>query len=114
MRSADIELTQTTQPTAVVTGGNLTTATTLRGVMDVSITADDPASGIFQAVLQSNGRTIAKQVIDPNAGRCVPHGEASDGTAIFLYEQPCPLDVSSVEVPFDTSSPMQRETRYRS
>ena len=104
MRSADIELTQSTQPTAVVTGGNLTTATTLRGVMDVSITADDPVSGVFQAVLQSNGRTVAKQVIDPNGGKCVPHGEASDGTAIFLYEQPCPLDVSSVEVPFDTSA----------
>jgi hypothetical protein len=104
MRSADIELTQTTQPTAVVTGGNLTTATTLRGVMDVSITADDPVSGVFQAVLQSNGRTVAKQVIDPNGSKCIPHGEASDGTPIFLYEQPCPLDVSSVDVPFDTSA----------
>jgi hypothetical protein len=104
MRSADIELTQTAQPTAVVTGGSLTTATTLRGVMDVSITADDPVSGVFQAVLQSNGRTVAKQVIDPNGGKCVPHGEASDGTAIFLYEQPCPLDVSSVDVPFDTAA----------
>jgi hypothetical protein len=104
MRSADIELTQITQPTAVTTGGSLTTATTLRGVMDVSITADDPTSGVFQAVLQSNGRTVAKQVIDPNGGKCVPHGEAPDGSYIFLYEQPCPLGVNSVDVPFDTSA----------
>ncbi len=104
MRSADIELTQMTQPTAVATSGSLTTATTLRGVMDVSITADDPTSGIFQAVLQSNGRSVAKQIIDANGGKCIPYGEASDGTTIFLYERPCPLGVNNVDVPFDTAA----------
>jgi hypothetical protein len=104
MRSADLELTQTTQPTAIATGGSLTTETTLRGVMDISVTADDPTSGVFQAVLQSNGRTVAKQVLDTNGGKCVPYGEASDGTEIFLYQEPCPLGVSSVDVHFDTAS----------
>jgi hypothetical protein len=103
MRSADIELTQTTQPTAVATGGSLTTATTLQGTADVSITADDLASGIFQAVLQSNGHTVARQTIDANGGKCVPYGEATDGTEIFLYEQPCPMSVSDVDVSFDTA-----------
>jgi hypothetical protein len=104
MRSADIELTQMAPPTAVATGGSLTSAAALRGVMDVSITATDPASGVFQAVLQSNGRTVARQVIDANGGKCLPYGEESDGSEIFLYAQPCPLGVSSVDVPFDTSA----------
>lgn len=104
LRSADIELSQSTPPTGVATGGSLTSATTLRGVMDVAITADDPASGVFEAVLQSNGRTVSKQVIDANSGRCEPYGEAADGTTIFLYAQPCPLGISSVDVPIDTSA----------
>jgi hypothetical protein len=104
VRSADIELTQTTQPTAIATGGSLTTETTLRGVVDVSVTADDSTSGVFQAVLQSNGRTVASQILDTNGGKCVPHGEASDGTEIFLYQAPCPLGVSSADVHFDTAS----------
>ncbi|HST32001.1 MAG TPA: carboxypeptidase-like regulatory domain-containing protein [Solirubrobacteraceae bacterium] len=103
MRSADIELTQTTQPTAVATAGSLTTATTLQGIADVSITADDLTSGVFQAVLQSNGRTVARQTIDANGGRCVPYGEAADGAEIFLYEQPCPFSVSNIDVSFDTA-----------
>lgn len=104
LRSADIQLSQPTPPTAVATGGSLTSAMTLRGVMDVAITADDAASGVFEAVLQSNGRTISKQVIDANNGKCEPYGEASDGTTIFLYAQPCPLGISSVDVPIDTSA----------
>jgi hypothetical protein len=103
LRSADIELTQTAQPTAVATGGSLTTATTLQGTADVSITADDLSSGVFQAVLQSNGHTVARQTIDANSGRCIPYGEAADGSEIFLYDQPCPFSVSNADVSFDTA-----------
>ena len=102
--SDDIVLEQATGPTAVATAGSLTTATTLRGVVDVSITASDPTSGVFQAILQVDGKVFDKQVIDANGGRCNQYGQEPDGSYIFLYTQPCPQAVSNVDVPFDTSN----------
>jgi hypothetical protein len=103
LRSADIDLQQTDGPTATATGGSLTSASTLRGIADIEITATDPASGVFQAILQSNGHTVTKQIIDVNGGKCEPYGEDPDGSQIFLYTQPCPLAVSNIDVPFDTA-----------
>ncbi len=103
LRSADIVLQQNAGPTATETGGSLTNASPLHGVADIEVTATDPASGVFQAILQSNGRTVAKQVIDANGGHCEPYGEEPDGSDIFLHTQPCPLAVSNVDVPFNTA-----------
>jgi len=103
MRSADIVLTQTAGPTAVATDGSLPAASTLHGVVDIVVTATDPAAGVFQAILQSNGRTVAKQVIDANGGKCLPYGEDPDGSEIFLYGVPCPAGVSNIDVPFDSA-----------
>ena len=104
VRSADIVLQQNEGPTATETGGSLTTATTLHGVADIEVTAIDPASGVFQAILQSNGRTVARQVIDAAGGSCESYGEEPDGSYIFLHTQPCPLAVSNLDVPFNTAA----------
>lgn len=103
LRSADIVLEQSTVPTAAATGGSLTSASTLRGVADIEITATDPASGVFQAILQAGGKTVAKQVIDANGGNCEPYSEAPDGSYVFLNVLPCPQAVSNVDVPFNTA-----------
>ncbi len=103
LRSANIDLQQTVGPTAVATDGSLMSATTISGTVDIEITASDPASGIFQAILQSNGNTVAKQIIDVDGGKCQPYGEEPDGSQIFLYTQPCPQVISDIDVPFDNA-----------
>ncbi len=70
LRSADIVLEQSTGPTATATGGSLTSASTVRGVADIEVTASDPASGVFQAILQADGKTVARQIIDADNGTC--------------------------------------------
>ncbi len=103
LHSADIVLEQRTGPTATATGGSLTNATTLKGEADVYITANDPVSGVFQAILQADGKTVAKQLIDSNGGRCNPYGEKPDGSYIFLYVLPCAQSVSNTDVHFSTA-----------
>jgi hypothetical protein len=103
LRSADIVLQQIGGPTATGTGGSLTDSSPLHGVADIEVTATDPASGVFQAIFQSNGRTVARQVIDANGGKCEPYSEEPDGSEIFVHTQPCPLAVSNVDVPFNTA-----------
>jgi hypothetical protein len=102
LRSADIVLEQSSGPTAIATGGTLTNASTLRGVADIEISGTDPASGVFQAILQADGKTIAKQVINTNGGSCEPYSEEPDGAYVFLNVLPCPQAVSNIDVPFNT------------
>jgi hypothetical protein len=103
LRSADIVLEQSMGPTATATGGNLTSASTLSGVADIEVTGTDPASGIFQAILQADGKTVARQIIDANNGSCEPYKEEPNGTYVFLHVLPCPQAVSNVDVPFNTA-----------
>ncbi len=103
LRSADIVLEQSTGPTAVETGGGLASASTLRGVADIEVTATDPASGVFQAILQADGKTVSRQIIDANGGNCEPYKEEPNGSDVFLHVLPCPQAVSNVDVPFNTA-----------
>jgi hypothetical protein len=101
--SDDIVLEQPTGPTAIATAGSLTTASTLRGVADIAITASDPTSGIFQSILQEDGKAVARQVIDANGGRCDPYSQEPNGSYVFRYTLPFPQAVSNIDVPFDAS-----------
>lgn len=103
LHSADIVLEQREGPTATATGGNLINADILKGTTDVGITASDPISGVFQAILEADGMVVAKQVVDSNGGKCNSYGEEPDGSYIFVYVLPCPPAVSSIDVHFDTA-----------
>jgi hypothetical protein len=99
--AADITLRDEAPPTASAVGGSLATENVLRGPQDVLITASDPGSGVYQAVFQIDGQTVASAVLDNNGGRCENVGETTDGNPAFLYLQPCPAQVNSVDVSFN-------------
>jgi hypothetical protein len=99
--AANIALTTTTAPSASAVGGSLLDDQVLDGPQNILITASDPGPGVYEAIFQLDGRTVSSPVIDTNNGRCQNAGGTSDGTAAFLYLQPCPSQLNSVEVPFD-------------
>ena len=105
--AANILLTTTTAPSASAVGGSLLDHQVLDGPQHILITASDPGPGVYQAIFQLDGRTVANPVIDTSNGRCQDAGSTSDGTAAFLYLQPCPSQVNSVEVPFEPSATSQ-------
>ncbi len=104
VRAADITLAVDTAPSASAVGGTLTTTEKLNGPQDIQITASDSGPGIYQAIFQIDGATVASQTINPNEGRCQDVGQTTDGSAAFLYLQPCPAQVNAADVSFDPSA----------
>jgi hypothetical protein len=100
--AADITLEQNAGPSAGAVSGELTSAPMLRGASDVAFSATDPGSGVYEAVFDVDGRVVQSTVLDSNGGRCRNVGQTSDGSAAFLYVQPCVASVSA-DVPFDTT-----------
>jgi hypothetical protein len=100
--AADITLEQSEGPHASGVGGELTSASTLRGAIPVSFDATDPGSGAWQAVFGVDGRVVQRTVVNDNAGRCRDVGQTSDGLPAFLYVQPCAQSVSA-DVAFDST-----------
>ena len=100
--AADIVLEQLAGPAAGNVGGELASASTLRGSSDLAFSASDPGSGVYQALFSVDGQVVQRTVLDDNGGRCENVGQTSDGLSAFLYVQPCPPSVS-VDVPFDTT-----------
>jgi hypothetical protein len=101
--AADITLRSESAPSASAVGGSLLTAQVLNGPQSVLITASDPGPGVYQAIFQVDGKEVFSSALDHNGGRCESVGGTSDGTAAFVYLQPCPAQVNSVDVPFDPS-----------
>jgi hypothetical protein len=99
--AADLTLEQNTQPLAENITGELATAPTLSGTADLSFTASDAGSGVYQAVFNVDGAESGRTLIDENGGRCRDLGGTGDGLPAFLYLQPCASSVSA-DVPFDT------------
>jgi len=101
--AADITLHTESAPSASAVGGSLLTAQVLNGPQSILITASDPGPGVYRAIFQIDGKEISSSVLDRNGGRCENVGGTSDSTAAFVYLQPCPSQVNSVDVPFDPS-----------
>jgi hypothetical protein len=101
--AADITLDQETAPTVQEVSGPLATAPTVSGSSDVSFTATDPGSGVYEAVFQVDGQVVSSTALDSNGGRCRDIGQTTDGLPAFLYTQPCEHAVTA-DVPFDTTS----------
>jgi hypothetical protein len=101
--AADLVLEQSEGPHANNVGGELASAATVRGSSDVTFDATDPGSGVYQAVISIDGQVVQRTPLDANGGRCKDVGETTDGTAAFLYVQPCLASVSA-DVPFDSTA----------
>jgi type 1 fimbria pilin len=101
MYAANLVLEQKEGPSVSYVGGELESAPTVAGTSDVAFTASDPGSGIYQAVVSVDGQVVQQTVLDENEGKCRNVGQTTDGTAAFLYLQPCAASVSA-DVSFDT------------
>jgi hypothetical protein len=100
--AADLVLEQGGGPSAGNVGGELASAPVVQGASDVTFSAADPGSGVYEAVFRVDGRVVQSTVVDQNGGRCRNVGQTTDGLAAFLYVRPCPASVSA-DVPFDTT-----------
>jgi hypothetical protein len=100
--ASDITLEQSAGPSAGDVAGELSSAASVRGTNDVTFTASDPVSGVYEAVASVDGQVVQTPVLDDNGGRCRDVGQATDGRPAFLYVQPCAGTVSA-EVALDTT-----------
>jgi len=100
--AADLVLEQSAGPAAWNVGGELASASTVQGTSDVTFSASDPGSGVYEALFSVDGKLVQSSVVDENGGRCKDVGGTSDGLPAFLYAQPCAQSVSA-DVGFDTA-----------
>ncbi len=100
--AADLVLEQSAGPSAANVGGELASAPIVRGASDLTFSATDPGSGVYEAVFSVDGKAVQSTVVDPNGGRCRDVGQTTDGLAAFLYTRPCPASVSA-DVPFEST-----------
>jgi hypothetical protein len=100
--ASDITLEQNAVPTVSGVGGELASAATLRGTDDLTFTASDPGSGVYEAVVTVDGQVVQAELLNENGGRCRSAGTAPDGRPAFLYVQPC-LASLSADVALDTT-----------
>ncbi len=101
--AADITLAQSTGPTVSAVSGGLAEDPTVSGTSDVAFHATDPGAGVYEAIVEVDGRAVEHEVIDEDGGRCHNVGGTTDGLPAFLYTQPCPAKASA-DIPFDTTA----------
>jgi hypothetical protein len=104
MSAATITLEDNSPPLATVVGGSLTTGTELEGAQTLAITGTDTGSGIYQAILDVDGKEAQSTIIDSNGGHCQNIGQSTDGRPAFLYAQPCKLEVNDQYVSFNLTN----------
>ncbi len=100
--AADITLADDTPPTVSSVGGSLTAGGTLSGVGDISFSAADTGSGLYEALFLVDGHAVSSQLLQIGSGPCRNVGGTSDGTNAFFYVEPCPLALSD-DLSFDTA-----------
>jgi len=100
MSMATVMLEDDSPPRVSVVGGSLTTGSELEGAQTLAITASDTGSGIYQAVLEVDGKQVQATTIDNNNGHCENVGQTSDGRPAFLYVVPCKLEINDQYVTF--------------
>ena len=95
-------LEQSAGPTASNVTGELADAPTLHGTSDVTFTASDPGSGVYEALFSVDGQVVQSTVLNENGGHCRNVGQTTDGLPAFLYVEPC-LASLSADVGLDTT-----------
>ncbi len=101
--AADITLSQPAGPTVSAVSGGLAEDPTVSGTSDVAFHATDPGSGVYEAIVEVDGKVLEHEVIDEESGRCHDVGGTDDGLPAFLYPQPCPAEANA-DIPFDTTT----------
>ncbi len=101
--AADLTLEQSSQPTVSNVEGELATAATLSGAVDLAFHAEDAGSGVYQAVVSVDGAEAGRVLLDENGGHCRNVAQTTDGLPAFLYLQPCRPSLSA-DLPFDTTT----------
>ena len=100
--AADLTLEQAAGPTVSSVGGELASAATVTGTSDLTFTASDPGSGVYEVRFAVDGKVVQTTVPDEAGGSCRDVGQTTDGLSAFLHRQPCPASVSS-DVAFDAA-----------
>jgi hypothetical protein len=100
--AAEMEFEETEAPTVSDVSGELATASTLSGEANLAFTAEDEGSGVYEEIVEVDGKLLQKSVIDGDAGRCAALGTGSEAPLTFLYPTPCPRSVEG-HVAVDTS-----------
>ena len=100
--AADLTLEQTSGPTVSSVGGELASAAAVSGTSDLTFSASDPGSGVYEIVFTVDGTAVQTVVPDEADGSCRNVGQTTDGLPAFLHLQPCPASVSAA-VAFDAS-----------
>ena len=90
----DIDLTQSTAPSAGSVFGSLVDSGVHAGTQTVSFSATDNGSGVYSAALIIDGRTVASEIPNTNGGRCRATRRNPDGSLVFNYVVPCPASAS--------------------
>lgn len=101
MSMATITLEDSSPPTVSVVGGSLTSGNELEGTQTLALTASDKGSGIYQAILEVDGKEVQATTIDNNGGHCENVGQTTDGRPAFLYVVPCALEINDQYVSFN-------------
>jgi hypothetical protein len=99
--AATITLEDANPPQATAVGGSLMTRTEMSGPQTLAINARDVGSGIYQAILQVDGKEVQSTPIDNNSGHCQNVGQTNDGRPAFLYIVPCKLEINNQYVSFN-------------
>src|SRR5207302_9020619 len=76
--ASDITLEQASGPSVTSVGGELASGSVVHGVSDVTFTASDPGSGVYQAVITVDGHVVQASVPNDNGGRCRNVGQSAD------------------------------------
>jgi hypothetical protein len=100
--AANITLADNTPPTFSGVGGSLAAGGTMSGVGDISFSATDTGSGLYQAVFLIDGHAVSHQLLSSGSSACRNVGGTSDGTNAFFEVEPCPLTLSG-DLSFDTA-----------
>ncbi len=74
----------------------------MSGVGDISFSATDTGSGLYEAVFLVDGRVVSSQLLESGSGPCRNVGGTSDGSNAFFEVEPCPLALSD-DLSFDTA-----------
>jgi hypothetical protein len=98
---ATITLEDNSPPHVTVVGGSLATGNELQGTQSLTVTGTDDGSGIYQAILEVDGKAQQSVTVANNGGHCVNVGQTTDGSAAFLYTVPCALEVNDQYVFFN-------------
>jgi hypothetical protein len=101
VRTATLALEDDSPPLLTVIGGSLTTGTELEGTQTLAISGSDSGSGIYQAILEVDGKEAQSTMIDNNNGHCQNVGQTTDGRPAFLYVVPCKLEINDQYLSFN-------------